>query len=855
MRTRGNKKAVAFFFMLCGIVFAQNDANDEANNVGSVVSDDANQAALGASNDANRTVRDDVMVLDEILVTDQTGGGGGFATSTRSITDALRHNSKIQYQQNARSSARGGEIAPPKISIRGSQHYENNFMINGVGNSNNINPGGFESNDPTGFASGEAQSIFVDTSLVESVEAYTENISAEYGGFTGGVVDAKLKDARTDRWHIMTNFRYTQDGWAKFHLNDAQENTEYPTDANYQPEFNKYEGALALDGPINDYLGLMVSYGRQYSKIPLYSGYNLVNPDGSAYKEKRTQYRENENYLVKLNMAGSEGFKADLSAIYAPYTQSLFVANRKDSDYDVTNGGLNVIYNMQNALSFGMLKNTVSYKQTHSAIDNAEYYQYTWCTTPGGAINWSSANNAACGGSNASEGSRGNNEITKSDIGLKSALYFDEINAGETEHAIKVGVEAEYTKAKYEFDGGVTFSSPTLDSTAQGYKEDGIIEGEQYAKNKMDYGAVERSKDYYTAALFLEDEIAYDRFTFRPGVRVSTDSLTDNVDTAPRLFANADVFNDRFLNFYGGYNRYYGTQILGYAVYKYQADSYSRTSWNDPWVLGTGYPSVYEYKHLKTPYSDEFSVGSSVNVADTLFKIDYANRKHRDQIKARYEYDTANTTFNYRNTNDGKTDYWGVTLSASKNYDIGASKHISELSATRSDAKSNIMGLKGFNSTVRSHGGSAVSPTHVTYNGELRELEDLPASQFNSPWVVTYSHMAQIANSLRVSGVAFYQKGGRGLRQLSGYGANDPSGVQTRIFEEKEYKDVFNVDLSIHYDIKFGEHVLTLGMEILNLLNRKNDASGTGNSDAFSTTYIDEYSMGRQFYASLRYEY
>jgi hypothetical protein len=722
-------------------------------------------------------------------------------------------------------------------------------MINGVGNNNNIAPGGMESNDPTGFASGEAQSIFVDTSLVESVKAYTENISAEYGGFTGGVIDAKLKDARMDRWHVMANFRYTDEGWAKFHLTDAQKDMDYPTSESYQPEFSKYDGALSLDGPINEYLGLMVSYGRQYSKIPLYSGYNLVNPDTSTYKERRTQYRENENYLIKLNALPSDGFEADLTAIYAPYTQKLFRPNVKNSDYDVENGGLSVIGNIQNLLSFGTLKNTLSYKETHTGIDNAEYYAYTWRTTPTGAINWNSS------GADAQEGSRGNSDITKSDIGLKSALHLDDITAGIATHAIKVGAEAEYTKAKLDFDGGITFSSPELNASAVGSKEDGIIAGEQYAKSKYEYGAVSRSKDYYTAALFVEDEIEIDRFTLRPGVRVSTDSLTDNVDTAPRLFANADIFNDGFLNLYGGYNRYYGTQILAYAVYAYQADSYSRTNWDQPWVLGTGYPSLYEYEHLKTPYSDEFAAGTSVNFADTLLKIEYAKRQYRDQIKSRYTFGTPANTFNYYNTNDGKTDYWGVTFSASKSYDIAGSKHISELSATRSDTKSNIIGFRGFDSHVREH-GTPVSPTHVTYNGKLTLLDDLPAAQFNSPWVVTYTHMARIANALRVSGVAWYQKGGKGLRLFSGTGGDlDPAGLPTRIFEVKNYRDVFNVDLSMHYDLKFGENTMTLGVEILNLLNRKNDASMTGNSGSFGTPLTEEYSMGRQFYASLRYEY
>jgi hypothetical protein len=792
-----------------------------------------------------------ITTLQEITVKDVTGGGGGITTPTRSITDALRSDSKVQYTQNYRSSVRGGEIAPPKISIRGSQHYENNFLINGVGNNNNIAPGGMESNNPEGFASGEAQSLFIDASLVERIDTYTEAISAEYGGFTGGVVDAKLKNARKDGWHVMTNFRYTKDSWAKFHLTDAQKDMEYPTSESYQPKFNKYEYAMALDGPVNEHFGLLVNYGLQRSKIPLYSGYNMVRPDNSTYKEHRTQYRENENYLIRVNTFDFDDFKADLTAIYASYTQQLFRANVKESDYTVENGGYDVIYNMQNALHVGVLESTLSYKYSHSGINDAEYYGYTWRTTPNGIINWNSSN------SNAQWGSRGTSDITKSDIGLKSSLHLDEIDVGEAIHTIKLGVEAEYTKAKLDFKGGITFSGPELNGTAVGSVDDGIISGEQYAKSKMEYLPVERSKNYYTAALFLEDTIRYDRYTFRPGIRISTDSLTDNIDVAPRLFANADIFDDQFLNVYGGYNRYYGTQILAYAVYAYQANSYSRANWDEPWNLGPAYPSLYEYKHLKTPYSDEFSIGTSVNFDDSLLKLDYVNRQYKDQIKSRYIYGGAagSTTFNYFNTNDGKTDYWGVTLTASKNYNIGSSKHISELSATRSDTKSNIIGFRGFDSNVREH-GNPVSATHVTYNGKLMLLDELPAAQFNSPWVVAYTHSDNVADNLRIKGVAWYQKGGEGLKLVNANGGeNDPAGLTTRVFETKNYGDVFNVDLAAHYDLKFGKNMMTFGVEILNLLNRKNDASMTGNSGSFDTPFVEEYAMGRQFYASFRYEY
>jgi hypothetical protein len=278
------------------------------------------------------------------------------------ITDKFTGNSEVQYSQNARSSVKGGEIAPPKISIRGGRHYENNFMIEGMSNNNNINPNGFGTGERNGYSptvSGESQSFFVETSLVDTVSFYTENIGAQYGSFTGGVVNAKLKNARMERWHTTTNFRYTKDSWAKYHLTQAQENITYGTTESYQPEFNKYEYSAAFDGPVNEHLGLLVSYGKQRSKIPLWSGYNIYNADNSTYRERRIQYRENENFLIRLNTNGVEDFEASLTAIYAPYSERLFQTSSKYSDYDTQSGGFNIFYNMKNALKFGVFENTL----------------------------------------------------------------------------------------------------------------------------------------------------------------------------------------------------------------------------------------------------------------------------------------------------------------------------------------------------------------------------------------------------------------------------------------------------------------------------------------------------------------
>jgi hypothetical protein len=124
----------------------------------------------------------------------------------------------------------------------------------------------------------------------------------------------------------------------------------------------------------------MLSYGNQHSKIPLWSGYNYLKPDGNfSHKERRTQYRDNKNYLIKLNTHNIDNFEASLTAIYAPYTYSMFSSSIKDSDYDIKGGGYNIAFDAKNILSFGKLKNTLAYKQEENANKkdkHVEYYRF-----------------------------------------------------------------------------------------------------------------------------------------------------------------------------------------------------------------------------------------------------------------------------------------------------------------------------------------------------------------------------------------------------------------------------------------------------------------------------------------------
>ena len=796
--------------------------------------------------------------------------------ATGTVTDSLRGQSFIQFDQSSRSAATGGEIAPPRVSIRGSKHYENNFMINGVSNNNNINPAGLPSDTAHSTQpSGEAQNLFLDTSLLKSIEVHTEYVPAQYGGFTGGVINAKIRDARTDRWHIMAHYRHNSDSWTRFHYSKTQEeNKDLSTTAELQPRFKHHQFSASLDGPIGENLGLLLFYGRKQSDIPLHSGYTLT-PSNPNNREKRDQERLNENYMVRLNLNNIDNFKASLTGIYAPYEHQLFSPQWRDSDYQMESGGYTLMLETENTFSFGKLSNTINYQRNELSRTADSNLLNSWRYRPTNAYaNWvnlnASGNVPAIAQAIAYEGGQGDYTQDKTSIGWQGMMEFDTFGPEMFRNSIKAGVEYEHVYVKGKrgaytaFTGNATTSfSGTLPTVTD--KSQGWIAGEQWATAKTEGLEVSRKKSFNSAAAFIEDTIAIGRLTLRPGLRVSTESITGNVDIAPRSFVNLDVLGDNMLNIYGGYNRYYGGHILGYATHiPITTESYTRGAWDASWVLGSSSRNLKnKLGDLDTPYSDEFGVGASLDVWDTLFKIDLVKRNHRDQLRSKIEYPngTATPQVTYLN-NSGASDYWGLTFALEKEYDLGwAGRHTSAFSATRSMLDSNSFDQTAAFSSNADTSDHPTSPaarfssTYTTYNGSIISLTDMPASNYNAPWVVSYTHTAKFWDDrLRLMGVVRYDVGGKGIARVGNNGLLAPDGLPTQSYEMKRYRDSVNVDVVGEFDVlDYAEHKLTFAIEAYNVFNRKNDTSVYGGETM--TNANQTYGLGRQLWGSVRYEF
>src|SRR5690606_14014164 len=127
--------------------------------------------------------------------------------SSKNITDFLKVNPNVQFSQSQLAAGSQGEIKPAEISINGAQTFQDNFIVNGVSNNLLINPGNSDTNTFQDIGTG-AQAMAVNTDLLCELEVLDRNVSAAYGQFTGGVVNAKTCAPQTEIGKIHGSITY-----------------------------------------------------------------------------------------------------------------------------------------------------------------------------------------------------------------------------------------------------------------------------------------------------------------------------------------------------------------------------------------------------------------------------------------------------------------------------------------------------------------------------------------------------------------------------------------------------------------------------------------------------------------------
>ncbi|MCL6351828.1 TonB-dependent receptor plug domain-containing protein [Pectobacterium polaris] len=786
-------------------------------------------------------------------------------TGNGSVTELLKNNAAVQYSNTANSSNTPGEISPENVSFHGEKFYNNNFMIDGLSNNNITNPGannGELEKEPSGYRptqlpAGGAQSFWINSELIETLEVFDSNVSAKYGNFTGGVVDAKMMDPKLDKASGKISYRTTRDSWTRYHIGDNISEDFYSgTELLFQPKFKKQFYSASFNQPLSDKAGFIFSYNRQQSDIPYYQQYLQTWED---------QERINETYLLKGTYLTDNGDIVRMTGMYSPHEAKYYKKDVKNGAFTNSGGGYRFNMEWEHNASWGKMTSLAGYQATEDKTEHeADSYQ-TWRRFSNGfvsnAIDWSSTGGA--NSQNANIGGYGSFATSNKSFTLKQDYELNPVSWYGINHQIDFGWQTDFYTTQYRrfndaYASGVLVV-PTGSNSGSVVCQAGdefCIPGEQYFRTRTLYPARTVKGSNASYAIYLQDSMSYGRLEVTPGVRVNYDDFLENLNIAPRFSASYDVFGDRSTRLFGGANRYYAGNMLAYKLRQgigtsiTQDRSSSNASWNTPAPKITGLD--YNISDLKTPYSDEVSLGLSQRVMNSVWTAKWVNRQGKNQFGAE-PMTIAGQRYRVMN-NEGRTE--GNTLSLEVE---PISPHRFSFAEVNWKLGASIKKNKA--NSIAYYDETNTDETRVIVDGKLMYKGDMDAMDYNTPWdaflnVDTYFPAIRLNWGQRVG----YTSGYKGYMTASAQtvcpggspACNADPGFSGSVSEHvsTKYSDFISYDWRLSYSQPmYKQQTLDITLDVLNVLD---NVVETQQTSSFNSKVIT-YKPGRQFWLGVAY--
>lgn len=812
-----------------------------------------------------------------------------------SIEGVLALHSQVQTSNSAERSMQGGEIKPPQISISGGKPYESRYVINGLGNNNYVAPptssSGLASNGSTQSAYlddvkvgsqplGTAQSYNLDPDLLDNIELLDSRIPVNHSGFTGGVVSADTRKPDPTRFGGKVYWGQNRSGWDKRFYDDVGlrgEAFDESFSALRQPEYTRNTGGFMVNVPINERFAAIVAYDKTLSKIPLkYTALSATTSSAQTANTKE-QTRSAETFFTSIGGRTESGLDVNLTGVYYKYSGNYFNPRAINSEWDMAQRTYDFALNLSKILPAGKASakfkygNMVSNREVESNIYKP-WYTYGE-TNWGAATPCTNANVTAIGMFSGCTFSADGNTLAN-DLDFKQRTFqtaldfeFNELQLGVTKHRFAVGLSNEIIKGEAIGGEAVQYNlglaalggplAPGQDGVSYNNARTGGALYDQYFYQKSVYAGFDRNAEVQTWSLWLQDTITFSDFMLRPGIRVDYDDQFRNTNFAPRVAGSWNILGKNVAMLHAGQARYYGGPNLYYSLFQNSgtATNYRRglpaTIGADgmaPWTqITTGTNGgQYEAKDLKTPYSDETSLGFDLKFqGGFLVNYNYVYRKGKDGIMRRFKQDGA-----YAATNDGENTYTGHTIAISNNY---FKNHFFRLSTTFADNKSNYL-------DYTADAGSwtditqMIDRTRVMYNGKLIDANELDMSNFNRPQQIVGFWKAQFGDRISLTTTGTWTKKTDIL-------INNPrvtlaDGWRVNSYSKGKLPSRFTVDMSLGLDLyRHKEQTLRATVDVYNVFNRK-IKNGIGSfTQGGQLVFFDYYAPGRSVQAKLEYSF
>ncbi len=785
-------------------------------------------------------------------------------------------------------------------------------MLDGFNINNDLDPaisGGNLNPASVTALPGRSQGLNIDTSLLESISVQDSNVSAAYGGFSGGVVEANTRKAK-QKFAAKASYQITQCSaepnafsLTKYHLYGNVDNFLNSTSDSNQPNFIKHVFRASAESKITDNAGIIASFTTTQSFIPLnaYAASQIQNTLDSARKEQK---RQSYNLFLKGNYDFSEDISLEASYAYIPQFNNYFIVNTKDSDFNLVSGGHQLGLKSNIANPFGNLVVQSNFNYLENSRKNSELNMRIW--------RYSTTKNWNPNGNN-SEGGYGNVDSKQITFNVKANQDFDSISFFDIwDNVFKVGGEIGYVNAYYErlestMIGNVAFNRPLksnetcsdmiwcsmgmvditkLSTALQSMWRDNIG---QYASRVTLYEAGKINIDNFTLSLYGEDDmsIALGRFgdiNARFGVRMDYDSYMNKATFAPRFSLNYlpfwnDTHKDFATTFNIGANRYYGRNLFAYRLYDARSAlqatlvrTSETTAWSDAMI--TRNKNDTDFRQLNVPYSDEIAVGFVQKIYMFSLSAKYIHRFGRDEIRRSCQAPdgsisalncssnvslTRDLRYVYTNEGRSESDVVSISLQHNKPLEFFGTQNYIMLSFDWTNIRRNYGGYSDVLNNAE------LANEWISYNGNLIRYADKPAENFVRPYTIRLNttHIFHIYKTRVLWNNFFrFRSGYTTSVSVSREADKDEfliDGVLQKVttFKPFDIKGAFTWDMRFGFEVPvYGRNTLFINIDIFNVLDSKNIAianlSYTGNA---GLSAVPIYEVGRQFWIEVGYKF
>lgn len=831
--------------------------------------------------------------VDRKLLDSLPAGNGDIISALKVLPNVVSNNP-------SNTSNKAGEVNPANVSISGGLPYQNSFLLDGFEMSNEIDPAGSSANSNSRLRGSQSQGLNVDTSLLDSITVLDSNVSAVYGRFSGGVVEANIRKPRLDKgitngWHANISYQHTQGGMTKVYdlpadsiisTNGGQSNE------NYQKDFYKHIVRASLEGWITKNLGLIASYSTARSYIDTTNTYGKDTPQ--QVDEKTPQYRISDNYYAKLFYNPLENLTLEYSFAYMPQNNRYFMENYKNSGYTMKEGGIQTGAKALWQTPMGLWSNTLSYSRLENSRKSDVNY-YTRLTKQ-------------------YEGQVGSVNQTQNNITLKSDFSFDTLRAGMFSQIVRVGGEfiwQDATRNRPENSLMYVYPPGVIQNGIQGGPHT-LVNGDVWNGLPDSFGVISATETtgYYTMGMIKAGKTAFSTLTYalyaedsasldigrdrqggelkaRFGLRLDGDDYMKKHKIAPRFSLSyiTPAPKDYQSTFTFGVNRYYSRNLLAYRFYSDAINNrvaYWRCRPNDTWnELGSGvtptcngsnlqFNSISngivqtgnKIRDLEVPYDDELMGSITQNLGSFSATIKYIHRDGKNQIIQK-AIDANTADYEFSNDGRSKSDIVSFILQNSIPLDTYGVKHFYLFALDWNNTSRNF----------NTHSADYNLNDNVVWNGTLTTYGNMPAQKYNQPLTLKLNttHTFNLWRTKWLWNNFFSWRGkyervvlsklGQDINSLPAPSCNVNNRNVCNEYSTATLGNIFNWDMRLGFEIDlYKGQTLYANFDIYNVLGSKNLVTLSGEDGVLlygvpSNAYVLGYSLGRQFWAQVGYKF